>query len=267
MPLRQYQFDGSMSVFFPSSRLSDKIDINTCNTKELIMHFINLFKSGTISLVAIIIIVCGSAISYSFGEGHDYGVRERDRDRAVPHEVQRNDKGRERVQDHHYTYRNGHYYHIGVKGEMVVKAPFGEIVVSLPGTYRTIGNGLQSYYYCNGVFYHHHRHGYEIIRPPRFRHLPDHARHVMINGLVYFVHNDVYYCQRGAFYEVCEPPVIIERQVVQNAATTTIMIENSNGSRTPVELQAMGSNQWKGPRGEIYDGLPSNGQLKEAYGF
>ena len=170
------------------------------------------------------------------------------------------------VQKHHYTYRHGRWFSITPHARISVGAPFGALVLSLPGIFRTAVFGGLTYYYCDGVFYHRHPHGYEIVRPPRVRFLPPHSRRVVIGGNAYFLHDDFYYRYSNGFFEVCEPPVVIAERTADNT-TTTIMIENSNGSRTPVELEPMGSNQWKGPRGEIYDGLPRDDQLQEAYGF
>lgn len=47
----------------------------------------------------------------------------------------------------------------------------------------------------------------------------------------------------------------------------TIMITNSNGSQTPVVVTKISPTQWRGPRGEIYNGLPSPQQLQRVYGF
>jgi uncharacterized membrane protein len=49
--------------------------------------------------------------------------------------------------------------------------------------------------------------------------------------------------------------------------TETVMVNNSNGSYTPVVLSKFGYGQYRGPRGEIYTALPTEGQLKTAYGF
>jgi hypothetical protein len=50
-------------------------------------------------------------------------------------------------------------------------------------------------------------------------------------------------------------------------ATETVWIENSNGSRIPVELRRADGGLFVGPRGEYYMGLPSNDQLRQIYGF
>lgn len=58
----------------------------------------------------------------------------------------------------------------------------------------------------------------------------------------------------------------IESLEVQNQSET-IMVNNSNGSYTPVTLSKVGYGQYRGPRGEIYTARPSEDQLKTAYGF
>lgn len=165
------------------------------------------------------------------------------------------------------SYGTHRYHSVGASMSIPLPPiPFGRVVVSLPGTCRTYRCGTRSYYHCNGVFYSRHLGGYEVVRAPRIRFLPDHARRLVVSGEVYFVHNDQYYCYRDGFYELCVPPVVVEKNIT-TLGTTTVMVENSNGSRTPVDLQLLGSNQWKGPRGEIYNGLPDNDQLQDAYGF
>ncbi|MCE9613453.1 MAG: glycine zipper 2TM domain-containing protein [Lentisphaerae bacterium] len=49
--------------------------------------------------------------------------------------------------------------------------------------------------------------------------------------------------------------------------TETVMIQNANGSYTPVVLNKVGYGQYRGPRGEIYTARPTEDQLKQAYGF
>jgi hypothetical protein len=63
------------------------------------------------------------------------------------------------------------------------------------------------------------------------------------------------------------PPVVIQQAppVVADSAIT-VWITNSNGSRTSVQLTRHG--RWYvGPRGEYYDRIPTNEQLRVAYGF
>jgi uncharacterized protein YcfJ len=50
------------------------------------------------------------------------------------------------------------------------------------------------------------------------------------------------------------------------ANTVVVNVNNSNGSVTPVTIRRVG-NQYVGPRGEYYNSLPTEAQLKVAYGF
>jgi hypothetical protein len=63
------------------------------------------------------------------------------------------------------------------------------------------------------------------------------------------------------------PPVVIEQTppVIQNS-TVTVWITNSNGSRTSVQLTRQGRG-YLGPRGEYYDQMPTNEQLRVVYGL
>lgn len=47
----------------------------------------------------------------------------------------------------------------------------------------------------------------------------------------------------------------------------TVWIENSNGSKTPITLRQTEGGQFIGPRGEYYQGMPSQEQLKKIYGM
>jgi uncharacterized protein YcfJ len=52
----------------------------------------------------------------------------------------------------------------------------------------------------------------------------------------------------------------------QETGALTVNITNSNGSITPVKLTRSGNN-YTGPRGEVYDHLPTEAELKPVYGF
>jgi len=57
------------------------------------------------------------------------------------------------------------------------------------------------------------------------------------------------------------------RQLQAQANQTTVWITNSNGSKTPVTLNKIAGGQWQGPRGEVYNNLPTEDQLRSIYGF
>jgi hypothetical protein len=54
--------------------------------------------------------------------------------------------------------------------------------------------------------------------------------------------------------------------IEQGRNMVTVNVTNSNGSVTPVTLERSG-NQWRGPRGELYNSVPSDSQLRNVYGF
>jgi uncharacterized protein YcfJ len=59
-------------------------------------------------------------------------------------------------------------------------------------------------------------------------------------------------------------PAKAETQAAANIVT--VNVTNSNGSFTPVKLTKKGDN-YVGPKGEIYDHLPTEAELKPVYGF
>jgi len=62
------------------------------------------------------------------------------------------------------------------------------------------------------------------------------------------------------------PPVVMHPPVVVQETTITVWVTNSNGSRTSVQLTRNGP-WYVGPRGEYYAEMPTNEQLRVAYGF
>lgn len=52
-----------------------------------------------------------------------------------------------------------------------------------------------------------------------------------------------------------------------DANVVTVWVTNSNGSKTPVKLTRRADGGYTGPKGEVYDLLPTVEQLKAAYGF
>ena len=56
------------------------------------------------------------------------------------------------------------------------------------------------------------------------------------------------------------------RAIEDGRNQVVVNVTNSNGSVTPVTLERSG-NQWRGPRGELYNSVPSAEQLKPVYGF
>ena len=60
---------------------------------------------------------------------------------------------------------------------------------------------------------------------------------------------------------------VVERNAIRADQNSTIVwITNSNGSQVPVRLAKNGP-AYIGPRGELYNQLPSQDQLRPVYGF
>lgn len=57
------------------------------------------------------------------------------------------------------------------------------------------------------------------------------------------------------------------RALEHQANTITINVTNSNGSFTPVTLQKLDGGRFRGPKGEIYQTMPTASQLKSVYGM
>jgi uncharacterized protein YcfJ len=53
----------------------------------------------------------------------------------------------------------------------------------------------------------------------------------------------------------------------QQQFITTVWVENSNGSKTPVQLRQTDGGQYVGPRGEYYSTMPTQDQLRKVYGL
>jgi hypothetical protein len=75
-------------------------------------------------------------------------------------------------------------------------------------------------------------------------------------------------------YTACSPqPVRYETEVVAQTPVyvpppvDTAWIQNSNGSRTPVQLRRAEGGMFIGPRGEYYLGMPTEDQLRRLYGM
>jgi len=75
------------------------------------------------------------------------------------------------------------------------------------------------------------------------------------------------YVRVGPPVVVVRPPVVVAPAppVIQDC-TVAVWITNSNGSRTSVQLTRQGRG-YLGPRGEYYDQMPTNEQLRVVYGF
>lgn len=229
-----------------------------------------------------IIMLAAASVTDTFADNHKHkGGHELKKNNGSTHRVYTyspKGKSHNRNQTHHkheqkvhhrgreYIFRDSHFYHRDRGGKLVITtAPIGAVVLSLPSIFHSVTIGNASIFFSSGIYYKRCNGGYVVVDRPRFSRPPVQARRVIVREREYYVYNNTYYCRDGSDYTVCEPP---EQVIVQNSSSdVTVMVENSNGSRTPVTLSPIGANQWKGPRGEIYNGIPDNRQLASAYGF
>ncbi len=147
------------------------------------------------------------------------------------------------VRGHRYSYHDGFFYEWGPRGYFLVDAPFGVVVPFLPLGAVRLHFGPDWFFYFGGIYYQPFTDGYVVVKKP----------------------DTVYVAKDAAPTAPAAPAEPVERPFVE-PNTKTVMVENSNGSRTPVILQEV-EGKWKGPRGEIYDKFPTDDQLHSAYGF
>jgi len=151
---------------------------------------------------------------------------------------------------------------------------------ALPGNCVAILVDGIRFFYGLGVFYRMGPGGYMVVDAPYgavVPRLPPGCGPVMVAGTTYYVLNGVYYLPQPPGYVVVNPPVVVNQPVVVQPAPQatqsqglpnqmTVIIQNPNGSKTPVTLERT-PDGWKGPKGEIYETLPDANQLAPYYGL
>ena len=154
-------------------------------------------------------------------------ARDRGRHRRIEPKKEQHDQ---RKHDHRPSYRGKkHHRKHHHKNHTIHRTHQTRVVRSLPRGCRTFKAGHRRYYYHRGHYYRrHHHHGYEIVRAPRFRHLPRHARRVVYNRHVYYICDDIYYCYRGGYYEICEAPYVVQKSIEFDAGPIRIILSDSD---------------------------------------
>ena len=238
------------------------------------MNIRNQSIRTTLTIGAVSILILSTASPLSARGARDDHRRDRRTHQVTPPKNDRDHRRREydrreivQVRGKRYVFVNNRFHHETPRGLEIVRAPLGAIVVSLPHIFGSIRAGNVDIYISSGVFYKRTPHGYEVINRPFFHRPPRRAHRRIINRREYFVHNNIYYYKTGDMYTVCDSPENSTFESYNHSDPMTIIIDNDNGSRTPVKLYPIGSNQWKGPKGEIYNGLPSQEQLSSVYGL
>ena len=116
--------------------------------------------------------------------------------------------------------------------------------------------------------------------------LPTARKLEIVNGKLFYIVGKTYYRKAVGGYRVVKRPYRLvktvplvkpvvasdmaveaspEAQSLQTKYTT--WLENTNGSKTPVELSRHPSGTWVGPKGEHYDDIPTADQLRALYGL
>jgi hypothetical protein len=143
-----------------------------------------------------------------------------------------------------YFYHAGHFYWKRPHHRYVlVEAPLGGVVYTVPGAAVRLRHGPASFYYYQGIYYRPVPEGYVVVPKP----------------------DTVYVDRQGV--PAGKADASADDAAFREPDATTVMVANSNGSKTPVRLEAMEGGKWKGPQGEIYDSMPTEDQLHSAYGF
>ncbi|MFH1799236.1 MAG: DUF6515 family protein [Candidatus Omnitrophota bacterium] len=133
-----------------------------------------------------------------------------------------------RMADALYYYLEGAYYRETPSGYVIVSAPRGAIITSLPERHKVIVYDNTDYYYYNSTYYVKQPAGYAVVTPP--------------------------------------PSVVSSNASAVEAPEKTIVVTvpNPNGSYIPVTLQKY-SDGYVGPNGEFYPDYPTIDQLKAMY--
>ncbi|OGX11617.1 MAG: hypothetical protein A2351_02100 [Omnitrophica bacterium RIFOXYB12_FULL_50_7] len=133
-----------------------------------------------------------------------------------------------RVADMLYYYLEGTYYRETPSGYVVVAAPRGALITTLPQRNKVIVYDNTDYYYYNSTYYVKQPTGYTVVTPP--------------------------------------PSVVSSNAPAVEAPEKTIVVTvpNPNGSYIPVTLQKY-SDGYVGPNGEFYPDYPTIDQLKAMY--
>jgi len=131
-----------------------------------------------------------------------------------------------------YFFHEGLFYKKGLSGYLVVSAPIGAFILSLPIGYRT----------------------------------------VIVNETPYYVYNDTYYVKKGEGYvvvdEIPSDTAVVsvpKRKHKKHKMSFVVNVPNSNGSYTSVKIKKK-ADGFVGPQGEYYPKFPKVEQLQVMYG-
>ncbi|WFB34541.1 hypothetical protein P3T73_10245 [Kiritimatiellota bacterium B12222] len=201
------------------------------------------------------------------------------------------------------TYGGGNFFfHAGVflkwnvDGYVVVEAPVGILVPALPLGCQVEVVAGQPYYVIGNTYYRQVRGGYRVVASPRAQGVVVAASAPASSGaqnVTVWLENPngsktpvklepaddgQWIGPKGEYYPTFPTEAQLEpvyglpggaKTEAQTSGPTihTLWIENTNGSKTPVELIQTADGHWQGPNEEIYETLPSESDLRTTYGL
>lgn len=131
-----------------------------------------------------------------------------------------------------FFYGSGKFYRRHDRGYVIVPAPIGAVIYTLPSYHRRIVVRGSVFYECDGVTYVRVANGYQVVEPP-----------------------DVV---------VEEPLAVTESPDNSRAESFTVNVPNTRGGYTAVLIKRSGTG-FVGPQGEFYNEFPSVEQLRAMY--
>ena len=144
-----------------------------------------------------------------------------------------------------FFYAEGMFYRMEAGEYVVVNAPVGAVVTTIPTGYQAVMMNGATYYSVNGVNYVQVANGYQVVAVP---------------GAV-----NVATVVSPAVPVMVAPPASPQPMASPSDDTFTINIPNGHGTYTAVNLRRSGSG-FVGPQGEFYTEFPRVDQLKAMYG-
>ena len=132
-----------------------------------------------------------------------------------------------------FFYSDGMYYKPCPGGYVIVPAPVGACVPTLPPACQTVVLNGSKYNYYDGVYYQQVPDGYTVVPVGLAKTIPVKAASVPEK---------------------------------EEGTTLVVNIPNKNGSYTQVTLQLAANGMYIGPQGEVYPIKPDMEQLKTMYG-
>lgn len=148
-----------------------------------------------------------------------------------------------------YLYTAGMFYRATQSGYVVVPAPMGAVVPTLPPGHAVVYMSGTPYYYYGNTYYAVAPNGYVVTTPPTL---------VMPNTVA----TPMAPAQVAASVSVSQQPAASTSN--ESGSAVEIYIPNGNGSFTVVTLQKT-EKGFMGPQGEFYADHPTEQQLKDRY--